>query len=133
MALVGGVVLGLLVPVGLASVPEDAATRTTERVMTAGGANPAAFPSIGAALARAHRGDIVQVEPGEYAESLTIPEGVELRAAKPGKVVLVAPAGAERLDGDRRGRGRQHDPRRSHHRDDRSRRSPMASSSAPAT
>ena len=96
VALVGGVVLGLLVPVGLASVPEDAATRTRERVMTAGGADPAAFPSIGAALARAHPGDIVQVEPGEYVESLTIPEGVELRAARAGKVVLVAPAGAER-------------------------------------
>ena len=35
------------------------------------------------------------MSPGEYAESVTVPAGVELRAAKPGKSVLVAPGGAE--------------------------------------
>jgi hypothetical protein len=95
VALVGGVVLGLLVPVGLASVPENAVVRTAERLLIVGGSEPAAFGSIGAALAGARSGDVVQVEPGEYAEAVDLPTGVELRASKPGAAVLTAPAGAE--------------------------------------
>src|SRR4051812_31180179 len=95
VALVGGVVLGLLVPVVLASVPDNMVLRTTERLITVGGSEPTSFVSIGAALASASRGDVVQVAPGEYVESVTLPAGVELRASRAGKVVLVAPKGAE--------------------------------------
>jgi serine/threonine protein phosphatase PrpC len=94
VALVAGVVLGLLVPLGLPNVPEAADPRPPDRVLTVGGTEPTTFATIGAALAGAHSGDVVQVEPGEYSESLTVPEGVEVRASQPGKAVLVAPAGA---------------------------------------
>jgi len=94
VALVAGVVLGLLVPVGLASVPENPVTRLSERFLTVGGAERATFPTIAAALAAAQRGDVIEVEAGEYAESLTLPPGIELRAATAGRAVLVAPAGA---------------------------------------
>ena len=92
VALVAGVVLGLLVPVGLASVPENPVTRTSERLIGVGDRKK--FETIGAALAGAQRGDVIEVEPGEYAESLTLPPGVELRGSKPGRVVLIAPKGA---------------------------------------
>jgi hypothetical protein len=94
VALVAGVVLGLLVPVGLASVPDNPATRLSERFISVGGADRTSFSTIAAALAGAQRGDVIEVEPGEYPESLTLPPGVELRAAKPGRAVLIAPAGA---------------------------------------
>jgi serine/threonine protein phosphatase PrpC len=92
VALVAGVVLGLLVPVGLVSVPEATVPPTLDRVLTVG--ESTSYQSIGAALAEARKGDLVQVEPGQYEESLTVPEGVELRATKAGEAVLVAPAGA---------------------------------------
>jgi len=94
VALVAGVVLGMLVPVGLAPVPENPATRISERLIAVGRTDREAFPTITAALAGAQRGDVIEVEAGEYAESLTLPPGVELRASKGGNVVLVAPAGA---------------------------------------
>jgi len=95
VALVAGVVLGLLVPVGLASVSDNPVTRVSERLISVGDdTGRATFATIGAALADAQRGDVVEVDPGEYTESLTLPPGVELRASKPGKAVLIAPTGA---------------------------------------
>jgi len=94
VALVAGVVLGMLVPVGLTPVSENPAARLSERLIAVGRTDREAFPTIGAALAGAQPGDVVEVEPGEYAESVTVPPGVELRASKPGSVVLVAPSGA---------------------------------------
>ena len=66
----------------------------SERLIAVGRTDREAFPTISAALAGAQRGDVIEVEAGEYAESLTLPPGVELRASKGGNVVLVAPAGA---------------------------------------
>jgi serine/threonine protein phosphatase PrpC len=94
-ALVVGVFLGLFVPAGLESVPESAITRTTERLLAVGGADARTFSTISAALSRARSGDVVRVDAGVYAESLTVPPHVELRAAQPGRVVLVAPAGSK--------------------------------------
>ena len=48
------------------------------------------FTSISAALARAESGDVVLVEPGEYAERLDLPAGVELVSRVPDAAVLVA-------------------------------------------
>ena len=73
VALVAGVVLGMLVPVGLAPVPENPATRISERLIAVGRTDREAFPTISAALAGAQRGDVIEVEAGEYAESLTLP------------------------------------------------------------
>jgi hypothetical protein len=52
-----------------------------------------AYQTVREALAQARAGDTVSVEPGEYAESLLLPEGVELVARVRGTVVLVAPPG----------------------------------------
>jgi hypothetical protein len=94
VALVGGVVLGLLIPAGLATVSDNPVIRIAERLIAFGGLEPKAFGTIGAALADARKGDIIQVPPGTYAEAITLPAGVELRAEKPGTVILVAPASA---------------------------------------
>jgi PPM family protein phosphatase len=94
VALVGGVMLGLLIPAGLATVSDNPVVRIAERLIAFGGLEPKAFGTIGTAVLDAHKGDIVQVPPGTYAESVTLPEGVELRAKEPGTVVLVAPVNA---------------------------------------
>jgi serine/threonine protein phosphatase PrpC len=95
VALAGGAVLGVLFYAGLAYAPENAVTRATERLLEVSGTNPKSYPTIGAALARARSGDVISVEPGTYAESITLPPDVELRAQTPGKVVLVAPSDAK--------------------------------------
>ena len=53
------------------------------------------YPTIAAALQAAGPRDVVEVEPGEYAEALTLPPGVQLIARVPGSAVLVAPEGRE--------------------------------------
>jgi len=50
------------------------------------------FPSIRAALERAHAGDTIRVEPGEYAEHLVLSGSVTLVSAVPHAAVIVAPA-----------------------------------------
>jgi PPM family protein phosphatase len=57
------------------------------------GVNAARFATIAGALAAANPRDVVEVEPGEYAESLTLPPGVQLVARVPGSVILIAPEG----------------------------------------
>jgi PPM family protein phosphatase len=95
VALVGGVLLGLLVPPALSNVPDSRVTRVTERLLAVSRTDPETYSTIGAALAEARAGDVVSVEPGVYSESITLPPQVELRAAMPGKVVLVAPSDAK--------------------------------------
>ncbi len=96
VALIGGVVLGLLMPAWLASVPDNPVMRLTERLIAVvGGSEPDAFGTIASALVDARSGDVIQIPDGEYAESITLPEGVELRARNPGSVVLVAPPSAK--------------------------------------
>ena len=63
------------------------------RRLVVGGSGPDHFPTITAALQAAGSRDIVEVEPGEYAEALTLPPGVQLIARVPGTVVLVAAPG----------------------------------------
>ncbi|HEX6464704.1 MAG TPA: protein phosphatase 2C domain-containing protein, partial [Vicinamibacterales bacterium] len=48
----------------------------------------APFARIAAALAAARPGDVVQVEPGTYAERVSVPDGVDLVARVPGSVAL---------------------------------------------
>jgi len=90
LALIGGVLLGVLVPMGIDRLQEHPVFRTATRELFVGGADPA-YATIAAALKDARPGDVVSVEPGEYSEAVDLPEGVELRAVKAGKVVLVAP------------------------------------------
>jgi PPM family protein phosphatase len=95
VALVGGVVLGLLVPSGLSTVSDYPVMRAAQRLLTVGGSDPKAFGTIRAAVTRARPGDVIEIPEGVYAESITLPPGVELRAAMAGRVVLVAPPGAK--------------------------------------
>jgi serine/threonine protein phosphatase PrpC len=53
------------------------------------------FGSIGDAMRAAEAGDVVMVEPGEYAEAVVMTDGVDLEARVPGTVTLVAPSDQE--------------------------------------
>jgi serine/threonine protein phosphatase PrpC len=82
-------VLGALLGVSAALLPGLLEKPAGGRRLVVGG--PAGeYPSISAALARADAGDVVLVEPGEYAERLDLPAGVELVSRVPDAAVLVA-------------------------------------------
>jgi serine/threonine protein phosphatase PrpC len=49
----------------------------------------APFARIDAAITAAHRGDVIELKPGVYAESVVLPDGVDLVAAIPGSATLV--------------------------------------------
>src|SRR5687768_14101808 len=51
------------------------------------------FPTIAAAITAARPGDLVQLEPGEYAERVVLKDGVNLAAREPGTATVVAPSG----------------------------------------
>ncbi|BCS32195.1 hypothetical protein TBR22_A14050 [Luteitalea sp. TBR-22] len=60
-------------------------------------AAPQASASVGTlaqAVQAARPGDVIRLEPGTYAEAVTVPEGVSLRARVTGASVFVRPAGA---------------------------------------
>ena len=96
LALVLGTMIGLLATVALLFyVPNPLGERTAPRRLVVGSSAAGAYQSIAEALGEARVGDVVSVEPGEYAESLQLPEGVELVARVPGKAVLVAPGNVE--------------------------------------
>jgi serine/threonine protein phosphatase PrpC len=61
------------------------------RPLVVGGEAPERYASIGEAMAAATAGDVVIVEPGEYAEAVVMTDGVDLNARAPGTVTLVAP------------------------------------------
>jgi hypothetical protein len=95
LALLLGILIGLAGTVALALrdfplIPAD----TGPRRLVVGTTAASAYQTIGDALRDARVGDAVQVEPGEYAEALELPGGVDLVARVPGKSVLVAPPGA---------------------------------------
>jgi len=92
-----GALLG--VALGLASITGlDYLVATSRgRILVVGAESR--FVSIAAAMAAASPRDIVRVEPGEYAESVVLKDGVELVARVPGSVVLVAPSRLENWTG----------------------------------
>jgi serine/threonine protein phosphatase PrpC len=86
-----GTLLGILGALGLTfyiariQVPAP----QTRVVSTAEGAP---FATISSAMADARPGDVVRVEPGEYAEQVTVADGVDLMARTPGTVTISRPA-----------------------------------------
>lgn len=59
-----------------------------------GGPAPAGqYPTIAAAMTASRRGDLIQLEPGEYAERVVLKDGVNLAARDPGTATVVAPSG----------------------------------------
>jgi serine/threonine protein phosphatase PrpC len=89
LALVAGTLLG----VSVALLPNMMEKAAGGRRLGVGGPS-GEFRSISSALARAEAGDIVVVEPGEYAERLDLPPGVELVSRVPDAAILVAEATA---------------------------------------
>ena len=55
----------------------------------------APYQTIGAAMATAQPGDVVRVEPGNYAEQITVADGVDLVARTPGTVTISRPPALE--------------------------------------
>jgi hypothetical protein len=51
------------------------------------------YPTIAAAITASRPGDLIQLEPGEYAERLFLKDGVDLAAREPGTATVVAPSG----------------------------------------
>src|SRR5687767_1845567 len=51
------------------------------------------YPTIAAAMASSRPGDLIQLEPGEYAERVFLKDGVDLAAREPGTATVVAPSG----------------------------------------
>ena len=72
-------------------------------------AAPQASETVGtlaAAVQAARAGDVIRLEPGTYAESIVVPEGVSLRARVPGASVFVRPRECDRRVGGARRRRR---------------------------
>ena len=97
LMLVLGVFLGLGAAYGLAYLQMPLPWLPTERAeagpreLTVGPSAP--FATIGEALVQAQDGDIVRVQPGEYAEMIELRRGVTLISEVPRAAVLTAPAG----------------------------------------
>jgi serine/threonine protein phosphatase PrpC len=72
---------------------EPAPPVAESRRLVVGGDGAERYATITAALQAAGPRDVVEVEPGEYAEALTLPPGVQLVGRVPGTVTLVAPEG----------------------------------------
>jgi serine/threonine protein phosphatase PrpC len=88
-----GILVGLMGGIGLSVwLPFDRFLTSRARTLVVG-RTAADYPTIGAAVTAARAGDVVQLEPGEYAESVVLKDGVHLLARVPGTVTLVAASG----------------------------------------
>ena len=106
ITLLGGLLVGLLGGLALSEWPPFDTYLTSRRPRTlsvglaaASSPSPIGFgeagqyPTIAAAMTASSRGDLIQLEPGEYAERVFLKDGVDLAAREPGTVTLVAPSG----------------------------------------
>ena len=84
--LLGGLVLSEWLPF------DTYLTSRTTRTLSVGPA-PGRYPTIAAAITAARPGDLIQLEPGEYAERVVLKDGVNLAAREPGTATVVAPSG----------------------------------------
>jgi PPM family protein phosphatase len=104
--LTAGLVAGLLAGVALAEwLPlETYLTWRRPRTLSVGPVAPnspgesgraaaGGYPTIAAAIAASRPGDLIQLEPGEYAERVVLKDGVHLAAREPGTATVVAPSG----------------------------------------
>ena len=94
MWLIVGILVGLLGGLALSWLPFDTfLTSRRARTLVVGQAANGQYPTIAAAITAAGTRDVVQIEPGEYAEPVVLKNGVNLVARVPGTVTLVAPSG----------------------------------------
>lgn len=88
-----GIVLGLLVA-ALLAWRMSVLTPVAGRTLVAASQASDTVGSLADAVQAARPGDVIRLEPGTYAESVVVPEGVSLRARVPGSSVFVRPSGA---------------------------------------
>jgi serine/threonine protein phosphatase PrpC len=106
ITLLGGLLAGLLGGLALSEwLPFDTyLTSRRARTLSVGPASPkppgeggpaaaGQYPTIAAAIAASSPGDLIQLEPGEYAERVFLKDGVDLAAREPGTATVVAPSG----------------------------------------
>jgi serine/threonine protein phosphatase PrpC len=95
VGLLGGLLAGLLGGLVLSEwLPFDTfVTSRRPRTLSVGPAATGRYPTIAAAITAARPGDLVQLEPGEYAERVVLKDGVNLAAREPGTATVVAPSG----------------------------------------
>ena len=93
--LAAGLLVGLLGGLALSEwLPFDTyLTSRRPRTLSVGSAAAGGYPTISAAISAARPGDLVQLEPGEYAERVVLTDGVDLAAREPGTATVVAPSG----------------------------------------
>jgi len=91
--LLGGLFTGLLGGLVLSEwLPLDTPlTSRRSRTLSVGAAAP--YPTIATAIIASRAGDLIRLEPGEYAERVVLKDGVDLVAREPGTATLVAPSG----------------------------------------
>ena len=90
-----GVFIGLLSGLALTAwLPFDISSMSRRARTLVVGPNAAShYQTIGAAVNAAAAGDVVQLEPGEYIESVVLKDGVDLIARNPGTATLAAASG----------------------------------------
>ena len=89
-----GLLAGLLAGLALSErLPFDTyVTSRRPRTLSVGLAS-GLYPTIAAAMTASRPGDVVQLEPGEYAERVVLKDGVDLLARERGTATVVAPSG----------------------------------------
>ncbi len=95
ITLLGGLLVGLLGGLALSEwLPFDTyLTSRRPRTLSVGPATAGQYPTIAAAITASRPGDLIQLEPGEYAERVFLKDGVDLAAREPGTATVVAPSG----------------------------------------
>lgn len=90
-----GLAIGVLAGVALGQWPPLQRYLPTQgpRTLSVGAASAGQYPTIAAAMTAARPDDLIQLEPGEYAERIVLKDGVDLMAREPGTVTVVAPSG----------------------------------------
>jgi serine/threonine protein phosphatase PrpC len=93
--LIIGLLTGILGGLALSEwLPFDTfLTSRRTRTLSVGAAAAGQYPTIAAAITASRPGDLIQLDPGEYAERVVLKDGVHLAARQPGTVTLVAPSG----------------------------------------
>jgi serine/threonine protein phosphatase PrpC len=85
--LLGGVVVSEWLPF------DTYLTSPRARTLSVGSSAASQYPTIAAAITASRPGDLIQLEPGEYAERIVLKDGVGLAAREPGTATVVAPSG----------------------------------------
>jgi hypothetical protein len=87
-----GTLIGVLGALGLMLYVARTQVKASETLVVAANGS-GQYTRISEAMSAAHSGDIVRVDPGEYAEQVVVADGVDLVARIPGTVTISRPDG----------------------------------------